>query len=113
MSSKRRGDWTCPSCKGYVFASKQECYLCQTPKPTDDEMVLVSGEGPRPEARVTPPPAALPPGALPWICQHCGIEHPSRNALFRHLSKSCDPTAAAGPPTERIGEPEPRAWART
>ena len=147
----RPGDWTCPSCNSHVFASKRECYLCQTSKPTDDETVLVRGEaaplskpveqmkmaelrraldarglksaglraalvarlqeavlvsgegGQRPEASVTPPPAALPPAALPWICQHCGIGHPSRNALFRHLTQSCDPTAAAGPPTERVG----------
>ena len=156
MGSKRAGDWTCPSCKSNVFASKRECFLCQTPKPTDGEVVLVGGEAapplskpveqmkmaelrralearglkpaglrpalvarlqgavlasgegaPQSEASVTPPPAALPAGALPWVCQHCGVEHPSRNALFRHLTSSCDPTAAAGPPTERVGEPAP------
>ena len=36
------------------------------------------------------------------VCNHCGAEHPSRNALFRHLSERCDPTAPAGPPNERI-----------
>ena len=40
----RPGDWTCPSCNSHVFASKRECYLCQTSKPTDDETVLVRGE---------------------------------------------------------------------
>ena len=44
MGSKRAGDWTCPSCKSNVFASKRECFLCQTPKPTDGEVVLVGGE---------------------------------------------------------------------
>ena len=65
------------------------------------QAVRVSGQ--RPEADAAPPPAAaLAPADLPWICQHCGAGHPSRNALFRHLTKSCDPTAAAGPPTERV-----------
>ena len=40
MGSKRAGDWTCPSCKSNVFASKRECFLCQTPKPTDGEIAL-------------------------------------------------------------------------
>ena len=70
------------------------------------QAVRVSGQ--RPEASAAPPSAAPPPAAalapadLPWICQHCSAGHPSRNALFRHLTKSCDPTAAAGPPTERV-----------
>ena len=29
----RPGDWTCPSCGANVFASKNSCYRCQTPKP--------------------------------------------------------------------------------
>ena len=29
----RPGDWTCPSCHANVFASKTECFRCQTPKP--------------------------------------------------------------------------------
>ena len=29
----RPGDWRCPSCGANVFASKTECFRCQTPKP--------------------------------------------------------------------------------
>lgn len=31
--SIRDGDWTCPKCNSNVFASKQECFKCQTPRP--------------------------------------------------------------------------------
>ena len=27
------GDWTCPSCSGNVFASRNECFRCSTPRP--------------------------------------------------------------------------------
>ena len=27
------GDWICPSCDANVFASKNNCYKCQTPRP--------------------------------------------------------------------------------
>eukprot|EP00929_Paragymnodinium_shiwhaense_P107575 TRINITY_DN7374_c0_g2_i2.p1 TRINITY_DN7374_c0_g2~~TRINITY_DN7374_c0_g2_i2.p1 ORF type:complete len:808 (+),score=159.28 TRINITY_DN7374_c0_g2_i2:73-2496(+) len=29
-----------------------------------------------------------------YSCSHCGLELPSRNALFKHLAAKCDPTAA-------------------
>mmetsp|Transcript_508 Transcript_508/g.784 ORF Transcript_508/g.784 Transcript_508/m.784 type:complete len:114 (+) Transcript_508:553-894(+) len=29
----RPGDWTCPNCSANVFASKNSCFRCQTPKP--------------------------------------------------------------------------------
>eukprot|EP01062_Namystynia_karyoxenos_P011522 TRINITY_DN1412_c0_g1_i8.p2 TRINITY_DN1412_c0_g1~~TRINITY_DN1412_c0_g1_i8.p2 ORF type:complete len:123 (+),score=46.87 TRINITY_DN1412_c0_g1_i8:93-461(+) len=29
----RPGDWTCPSCKANVFASKSACFKCGTSKP--------------------------------------------------------------------------------
>jgi len=29
----RPGDWTCPSCRANVFASRSECFKCNTPKP--------------------------------------------------------------------------------
>ena len=28
-----RGDWSCPACGASVFASKDRCFACQTPKP--------------------------------------------------------------------------------
>jgi len=33
MSDVRPGDWTCPGCGANVFASKMNCFRCQTPKP--------------------------------------------------------------------------------
>merc|ERR1719189_3148198 len=30
---RRDGDWDCPSCGKMVFASKEECFSCGTPKP--------------------------------------------------------------------------------
>lgn len=32
-SDRREGDWTCPSCRANVFASKMACFKCQTPRP--------------------------------------------------------------------------------
>ena len=32
----RPGDWTCPSCGANVFASKSNCFRCQTPKPVGE-----------------------------------------------------------------------------
>ena len=32
-TAARPGDWTCPSCNANVFASKHECFRCQTPRP--------------------------------------------------------------------------------
>jgi rubredoxin len=29
----RPGDWTCPNCEANVFASKNTCFRCNTPKP--------------------------------------------------------------------------------
>ena len=29
----RPGDWTCPSCGANCFASKSNCFRCNTPKP--------------------------------------------------------------------------------
>lgn len=29
----RPGDWTCPNCSANVFASKNTCFRCHTPKP--------------------------------------------------------------------------------
>ena len=37
-----------------------------------------------------------------YTCSHCGAANASRNALFRHLSEKCDPSAASGPATERV-----------
>jgi len=31
----RPGDWTCPSCSANVFASKNSCFRCNTPRPDD------------------------------------------------------------------------------
>ena len=31
--AQRPGDWTCPRCGANVFASKNECFKCRTPKP--------------------------------------------------------------------------------
>ena len=36
-NATRPGDWTCPSCKANVFASKHECYRCHTPQPGGNE----------------------------------------------------------------------------
>lgn len=30
---QRPGDWTCPTCRAHVFASKATCFKCKTPKP--------------------------------------------------------------------------------
>eukprot|EP00802_Teleaulax_amphioxeia_P018271 Tamp_18462.p2 GENE.Tamp_18462~~Tamp_18462.p2 ORF type:complete len:307 (+),score=24.66 Tamp_18462:119-922(+) len=30
---RREGDWTCPTCSANVFATRSECFRCQTPKP--------------------------------------------------------------------------------
>ena len=29
------GEWLCPTCQANVFASRTECFKCQTPKPAD------------------------------------------------------------------------------
>ena len=42
----RPGDWTCPGCQANVFASKSECFKCQTPKPSSDESGGGGGGGP-------------------------------------------------------------------
>ena len=44
----------------------------------------------------------MSPPAPDYTCSHCGAAHTSRNALFRHLSEKCDPTAPSGPATERV-----------
>ena len=33
MGNRRDGDWTCPSCNANCFASKTECFRCDTPNP--------------------------------------------------------------------------------
>jgi len=33
MGGAYAGDWFCPNCDATVFASKNNCYKCQTPKP--------------------------------------------------------------------------------
>ena len=33
MGGAYAGDWNCPNCDATVFASKNSCYKCQTPKP--------------------------------------------------------------------------------
>ena len=39
----RPGDWTCPSCQANCFASKTECFRCNTPKPMGGEGVPMDG----------------------------------------------------------------------
>ena len=33
MGGASAGDWNCPNCEAMVFASKNACYKCHTPKP--------------------------------------------------------------------------------
>mmetsp|Transcript_28824 Transcript_28824/g.43635 ORF Transcript_28824/g.43635 Transcript_28824/m.43635 type:complete len:158 (+) Transcript_28824:101-574(+) len=33
---RKDGDWDCPRCRKMVFASKNECFSCGEPKPSDD-----------------------------------------------------------------------------
>ena len=33
MGGEYAGDWNCPECGAMVFASKNACYKCKTPKP--------------------------------------------------------------------------------
>ena len=33
MGGAYAGDWLCPSCDATVFASKNNCFKCQTPRP--------------------------------------------------------------------------------
>jgi hypothetical protein len=41
----RPGDWTCPQCNSNVFASKMECFRCQTPKPARETQGKGKGKG--------------------------------------------------------------------
>eukprot|EP00903_Cladosiphon_okamuranus_P010799 g10202.t1 len=42
---KRPGDWDCPLCQFHNFASRQECYRCQEPRPMDAEVFGHEGGG--------------------------------------------------------------------
>jgi hypothetical protein len=33
MGGASAGDWNCPACDAMVFASKNFCYKCKTPRP--------------------------------------------------------------------------------
>ena len=49
--------------------------------------------------------SAMPPCRVAdamHVCSHCGAQHASRNALFRHLSERCDPAAKGGRTTARV-----------
>ncbi|KAJ1451536.1 hypothetical protein M885DRAFT_529427 [Pelagophyceae sp. CCMP2097] len=37
MHEPRPGDWTCPSCRANVFASKSNCFKCGEPKPAGND----------------------------------------------------------------------------
>ena len=45
-STRRSGDWDCPSCKAHVFSSKAVCFRCQRPRPPNaDSPTPSSGSG--------------------------------------------------------------------
>ena len=45
-STRRSGDWDCPSCKAHVFSSKAVCFRCQRPRPPyADSPTPSSGSG--------------------------------------------------------------------
>ena len=37
----RKGDWICPKCKANVFASRANCFKCDTPNPNPTDSVGV------------------------------------------------------------------------
>ncbi len=45
MGGEYVGDWSCPNCDATVFASKNNCYKCQTPKPARAAAAEASGGG--------------------------------------------------------------------
>lgn len=42
---KLSNDWTCPKCQASVFASKPNCFRCQTPKPSNAHLGPAGGTG--------------------------------------------------------------------
>lgn len=45
-STRRSGDWDCPSCKAHVFSSKAVCFRCLLPRPLNaDSPTPSSGSG--------------------------------------------------------------------
>jgi hypothetical protein len=45
MGGEYVGDWSCPNCHATVFASKNNCYKCQTPKPARAAAAEAGGGG--------------------------------------------------------------------
>ncbi|KAF9194458.1 hypothetical protein BGZ51_009538 [Haplosporangium sp. Z 767] len=68
----RPGDWSCPSCNSYNFASRFVCMRCGLNKPRDASPSTGAGPGYAPPPPMTPP---MKPGD--WMCPNaqCGYHN--------------------------------------
>mmetsp|Transcript_17621 Transcript_17621/g.28515 ORF Transcript_17621/g.28515 Transcript_17621/m.28515 type:complete len:386 (+) Transcript_17621:214-1371(+) len=91
QGNTRPGDWTCPECRANVFASRNECYKCRTPKPpgAGESQPPYSGHTPYNGGYHVPPMGQGPPNGFragDWLCpspQCSAHNYASRTTCFR------------------------------
>ena len=82
----RPGDWTCPGCGANVFASKNECFKCQHPKPVQSYNMMggmggMGGKGGGMGGGMGAPPDIRPGD---WTCPNCNANvFASKSECFR------------------------------
>lgn len=93
----RPGDWNCPSCKFYNYASRRTCYKCNTENPSPSPAALNQPAPPSSGAHHSHPSQRFTPGD--WICPNysCGF-HNYASRLQCHKCQTPRPPSTSGPP---------------
>lgn len=85
---RREGDWVCPTCRANVFSTRNECFRCQSPKPSGVGVNgASSGRGKRGghNGAFSGPFSGGPPRREgDWTCPTCNANvYSTRTACFR------------------------------
>ena len=91
----KTGDWNCPNCNEHCFASKQNCYVCNTLKPTDTPPRVFG------ETQVSATGSSNPNFKFgDWNCPNCN-EHCFASKQKCYVCRTARPSgtpSAPGPP---------------
>lgn len=93
------GDWICSNCGDLVFASRDACKLCGTPKDENSQVVGEEAEGGGAPAAPSQNAKARPGD---WICSECNHLNFSRN-------ETCNKCGASSAGSKRL-QAKPGDW---